>query len=741
MKRALAAVAAALMLVPAMMSQPVEISPRPQKAEWGTATFARPAGFKVKGAAEADGAAVALLRSRFADGRGPRLVIGERGDRAVAAVEHLIPDHPQGYYLKVTPDEVTVAGADGDGTFYGVQTLLAVAGGDEVTAVEIADWPETPNRGVVEGFYGNAWSYDDRASQFEFYGRHKLDTYIYGPKNDPYHRGKWRELYPEADAENIRSLVELARANKVRFVWGLHPALDHTWTTPDDSLAVRKLEQLYSLGVRDFAVFFDDVFGMAADGRKHAVTMDYIMRNFVDAHPDIESMIMCPALYNKAWAPRFQESYLEDISTMDPFIQIMWTGDNVVVMLDTDDLEWVNPQIGRKAFVWHNYPVSDYAVDHLLMGPYSGNDPRVPSLASGFTANPMEYAEASKVALAGVADYLWNPGAYDADRAWEVAVRELVPDHAAAFRTFCTYNIDPGQTAHRFRRDGESPELLELINRCETNLASGDTTGLAAVEAEFARVEDAAAELLAASDSNRLLAEVKPWLEATRLLGMRGQAAADMYRALLADDARDFVNSYLAYSCLTDRAGAVTSRSFPGSIKTARPVAGSRYAEPFVRRSVAAMTESYLSRHSYRADLFPHPPLPNGSYIIKVDSLYLGNPDAGSDGAAPRLQAAVDDVNPDRQLWRLEYRPETKSYTVSNVHSGAVLNNMGRFADAGHEAEYVFDIAPAGGGAYSLRTTWSGYSTWLGADADNAISRRMKSKEQTLFEIIPAEQQ
>ena len=51
------------------------------------------------------------------------------------------------------------------------------------------------------------------------------------------------------------------------------------------------------------------------------------------------------------------------------------------------------------SYVWWNFPVSDYCRDHLLMGPSYGLDPNVAHAMSGFVANPMERAEASKVAF------------------------------------------------------------------------------------------------------------------------------------------------------------------------------------------------------------------------------------------------------------------------------------------------------------------------------------------------------
>ena len=52
-----------------------------------------------------------------------------------------------------------------------------------------------PLRGVIEGFYGEPWTFADRESLMPFCRENKLNAYIYAPKDDLYHRTKWRESY------------------------------------------------------------------------------------------------------------------------------------------------------------------------------------------------------------------------------------------------------------------------------------------------------------------------------------------------------------------------------------------------------------------------------------------------------------------------------------------------------------------------------------------------------------------
>ena len=197
-------------------AQQVTVSPLPQEITWGEKAFDAGFSYTLSGEQDADADALRVLKAKVPQGSGSavNIVIGERGDAAVASYAGKIPEKKEGYYLKVTPNEVVIAGNDGSGTFYGVQTFLQIASQPEVMQVEVTDYPDVIDRGVIEGFYGNWWSQEDRIRQFEFYGKNKMNVYIYAPKDDPYHRAKWREAYPEAEANKLKELVVMVVALK-----------------------------------------------------------------------------------------------------------------------------------------------------------------------------------------------------------------------------------------------------------------------------------------------------------------------------------------------------------------------------------------------------------------------------------------------------------------------------------------------------------------------------------------------
>jgi len=81
---------------------------------------------------------------------------------------------------------------------------------EDSSPAQAAD-PRFRDSGVIEGFYGIPWSFRERRDQLRTMASLGLGTYLYAPKNDPLHRDRWREPYPEEDRARFRSRGEEAR--------------------------------------------------------------------------------------------------------------------------------------------------------------------------------------------------------------------------------------------------------------------------------------------------------------------------------------------------------------------------------------------------------------------------------------------------------------------------------------------------------------------------------------------------
>lgn len=452
-----------------------------------------------------------------------KITVGVRGDKAVKSVAKKIPAKAEGYYLHIDRTGIVIAGADTQGAYYGVQTLLAIMRDGKLQACDIEDYPDVRFRGVVEGFYGTPWSQEARLSQLDFYGRNKMNVYIYGPKDDPYHRDHWRTPYPEAEGRQLQILVERAKKRGVNFYWAIHPGVDIKWTVEDRDALIAKLESMYALGVRSFAVFFDDIWGENADAAKQADLLNYLDDHFVQQKHDVAPLVLCPSIYNRAWSGN-GDKYLHTLGdNLNKGIEIMWTGNTVVHCIDKESMEWVNQRIDRKAYIWWNYPVSDYVRDHILLGPTYGNGTDIADDLAGFVSNPMEHAEASKISLYSIADYVWNMAAYDDQKSWLRATADLLPGNVEALRLFSAFNEDPGPNGHNFRRE-ETRFLQDVAKKA----LEGDKRAIGTLNRYAVSLRRAANILLADKENAPLTHELRPWLLQAKLAAEYGQAVTAM---------------------------------------------------------------------------------------------------------------------------------------------------------------------------------------------------------------------
>ena len=190
------------LLLGTLSAQEFHLQPTPQVYETFQDSIVPPVAYSLSADAGGDAAdAVRLLGSLLPEPQAKasfRITVGVKGDKAVRKYARRIPSKAEGYYLKVGKNEIVIAGADARGAYYGVQTLAQLLTLPKLPLVEVTDYPDIPYRGVVEGFYGTPWSHEARLRQLEFYGRNKMNVYLYGPKDDPYHSTpNWRKPYPE----------------------------------------------------------------------------------------------------------------------------------------------------------------------------------------------------------------------------------------------------------------------------------------------------------------------------------------------------------------------------------------------------------------------------------------------------------------------------------------------------------------------------------------------------------------
>ena len=301
-------------------------------------------------------------------------------------------------------------------------------------------------RGIVEGFYGTPWTFEDRADLIKFSGKNKLNAYIYAPKDDSYHREKWREPYPEDKIKELKDLISISKENKVKFIFAVSPGIDLNYNgekgEEDFNYLMIKLNAIYEIGGRDFAIFFDDIKADENSGKNHAKFLNKLFEELNSKYPDINSLTTVPTQY---WVTSMLDGdgkikqYTKDFSTiLNEKIIVLYTGDEVVCDGISDEsfqkaIEIYNRDLG----IWWNYPVNDFLPAKLALGPIE----KLPtSNVKSIFFNPMQQVQLSKIALATGAEYSYSPKTYDANKSWNKVIEDQFEDNAEAMKIFANHS-------------------------------------------------------------------------------------------------------------------------------------------------------------------------------------------------------------------------------------------------------------------------------------------------------------
>ena len=272
-----------------------------------------------------------------------------------------------------------------------------------------ADAVSPPLLGVVEGFYGRAWSWQDRRDFASFLQSLGLNTYLYAPKSDPILRKQWRDDWSREDARKLAELAGECRRRGLHWGVGLSPfELYRAYDGEARKALKAKVRRIDLLGGNVLAVLFDDMPGDCPDlAERQAEIIADVM-----AWTSAERLLACPTYYShdpvlERHFGAMPGRYWEDLGNgVDPAVGLFWTGDSVCsARISAEDLEEITGLLRRKPVLWDNYPVNDGAAAcrFLHLTPLPGRDPGLPAAVNGHLCNPMNQARLSRYPLTGLA--------------------------------------------------------------------------------------------------------------------------------------------------------------------------------------------------------------------------------------------------------------------------------------------------------------------------------------------------
>ncbi|MBQ2848373.1 MAG: beta-N-acetylglucosaminidase domain-containing protein [Clostridia bacterium] len=419
------------------------------------------------------------------------------------------------YILSVSGKEVKIYCSCEKGAFRALCDLAKRIDENTVSDGEYICSPSFAVRGYIEGFYGTPWSHENRKSVMELMAKNRMNTVYYAPKDDLFHRDKWRENYPEDALTKLKELVDCASEYYMDFYWCIAPGLSMKYSgkTEFDAL-IEKTKQLYSIGITDFGLLLDDI-DEELTFEEDKVAFDEtvnahieLINRYYSVLKEIDSSIrltVCPTLYHG----KGNEYYISKLGKNIPtLVSLFWTGRDIC------SRELTSPEAVRfiestyhKPLYWDNYPVNDCSMyNEMHISPIINRDPDLYKYSEGIISNCMEYAECSKIPLITVADYLWDSENYDPQKSWESAIRQVVgKENAENFIVFADHLYTS------CLKDANSRRMYESLDGIKEAFKSGNK------EKAFALAENYLGKMNACRDYLKrdlpICREISKWSE------------------------------------------------------------------------------------------------------------------------------------------------------------------------------------------------------------------------------------
>lgn len=517
-------------------------------------------------------------------------------------------EHYGSYFLVSNNDEIVILGLDTDAAFYGITSLKHIFNqmdGSVIRNFEMRDYADVNIRGFIEGYYGIPWSNEDRMSLMRFGGDFKMTSYIFAPKDDPYHSAKWRDPYPADKLAEIKEMTEVGNASKCRFVWTIHPFMKGGITEATYDADIQKIkdkfDQLYNVGVRQFGVLGDDAGNLP---RKVVIKVMNDLQDWADKKGDVYDLVFCPQGYNHSWQGNYSE--LNELDEGFPEgVRIFWTGEAVCQPIEQKTLDHFrrhNLPAGKEArrapLFWLNWPVNDINHGRMLMGKgvQLHTDINVNDIYGAVT-NPMQESEASKVAIFAVADYAWNVKGFQVDKSWVDSFSYIDIDAAEELHTLAKHMSNPQPNGHGLVLP-ESEELQPLLEEFKTKLDSNESVKEvgARLMQEMDVIIKACDGFHAKSKNEALKSELLPFTNSLKELCKSIRSFVEAQIAIENGDMYAAFNSYTAGSASFKTSKTFTKPMISGAPKAVSP--GSTHLIPLaekLEKKLSGPINSYVS--------------------------------------------------------------------------------------------------------------------------------------------------
>lgn len=293
--------------------------------------------------------------------------------------------------------------------------------------------------GLLEGFYGRFFTMEQRAHLIDFAARSGYRFYIYAPKNDSALRVDFTRGLGNKYIDALASVADSARAKQVDFGLGLSPFnITSCYAEHKDRLLQLVRKYCERLQPEIFCLLFDDV--KLTDGHMGAAQNAIVQEVYstVCAYSCVQRFIICPSYYtfdpilDKVFGQRPEHYFTELCRGLPEQVDIFWTGNKVLSPdITRADLDKAADLLGRRPFVWDNYPVNDgkKISQYLFLKPFAGRRD-LAGACRGHAVNLMNECFLNEFPLPSLPQIYAGMAQEEIDRLWQQSLQDKLGEGA-----------------------------------------------------------------------------------------------------------------------------------------------------------------------------------------------------------------------------------------------------------------------------------------------------------------------
>jgi hyaluronoglucosaminidase len=294
-----------------------------------------------------------------------------------------------------------------------------------------------PPLGIIEGFFGPMWSWSARERVVRMLAPAGYTRYVYAPKGDAALRRGWDAPYERAWLHRLAEFAKCCSSLGVEFGVGISPyGLQDDANTEKLATMRERLQTLASIGIKRFAILFDDMETGVAD---LAAAQLRIVDAATAALPTAK-FIVCPSYYSddivldRVFGER-PNNYLEDLGkNLDSTIEVFWTGSEVCSrQIGASHLQRIGESLRRKPTLWDNYPVNDgpRMSTQLHLRAFTGRDWRAGAHIAAHMINPALQPILTTIPALTLADVYAQQDTYDYAESFDAAAKKVAGETLA----------------------------------------------------------------------------------------------------------------------------------------------------------------------------------------------------------------------------------------------------------------------------------------------------------------------